>query len=126
MKEFIYLFRGGKTTDASDEQLKAHESAWDEWMDRLEDDGVLIDGLPMKSEIVMITKDGANVHGMDDEYSVTGYLIIETDDMDAAVSMAQDCPIFQFDGTIEVRALESHLDDLQDDDDDDGFTDVEP
>ena len=22
-----------------DEQLKAHESAWDEWMDRLEDDG---------------------------------------------------------------------------------------
>ena len=47
-------------------------------------------------------------------------------DMEAAVAMASDCPIFDFGGSIEVRELESHLDDLQDDDDDDGFRDVEP
>jgi len=38
--------------------------------------------------------------------------------------MAQDCPIFEFGGTIEVRELESHLDDLNDDGDDDGFSDI--
>lgn len=125
MKEFIYLFRGGKTTDASDQQLEKHERAWDEWMDGMEDDGILIDGLPMKNDIVIVSKDGANVHGMDDDTSVTGYLIIETEDMDSAVSLAKDCPIFEFGGTVEVRALESHLDALHDDDDDDGFRDVE-
>jgi hypothetical protein len=126
MKEFIYLFRGGKTSDASDAELDAHERAWDDWMDGLEDEGVLIDGLPMKNDVVIVNKEGATVHGFDDTNSVTGYLILEAPDLDAAVDMAQGCPIFDFDGTVEVRALESHLDELHDDADDDGFRDLEP
>ena len=125
MREFIYLFRGGKTSDATDAQLDAHERAWDEWMDGLEEEGVLIDGLPMKNFGVMIDRDGSRELEIDDDASLSGYLILEAPDLDAAVEMAQDCPIFQFNGSIEVRELESHLDDLADDADDDGFRDLE-
>lgn len=126
MREFIYLFRGGKTTDATEDQLDAHEKAWDQWMDGLEERGVLIDGLPMKNSMVILDRDGAKEHTADDDASVSGYLILETEGIDSAVSMAKDCPIFEFNGTIEVRELESHLDELHDDEDDDGLRDIEP
>jgi len=126
MKEFIYLFRGGKTSDASEQELDAHERAWDHWMDRLEDQGVLIDGLPMKNEMVVVDKEGATPQPIDDDKSISGYLILETSNMDSAIAMAEDCPIFEFNGTIEIRELESHLDNLHDDADDDGLRDIEP
>jgi hypothetical protein len=125
MREFIYLFRGGKTDSATDAQLDAHERAWDDWMDSLEEEGVLIDGLPMKHHSVKIDKNGAGAWEQNDDDAVSGYLILEAPDMEAAVEMAQECPIFEFNGTIEVRELESHLDELHDDDDDDGFRDLE-
>ena len=125
MKEFIFLFRGGRTSDASDEQLDAHERSWDDWMDDLEVKGVLIDGLPMKNDLVTIDSNGARPGVVDDDTGLSGYLILETSDMDSAVAMAKGCPIFDFGGSIEVRELESHLDDLHDDDDDDGLGDIE-
>lgn len=125
MKEFIFLFRGGRTSDASDDQLDAHERSWDDWMDDLEAQGVLIDGLPMKNELVQIDASGANPGMVDDDKGLSGYLILETSDMDSAVAMAKGCPIFEFGGSIEVRELESHLDDLHDDEDDDGFRDLD-
>jgi len=124
MKEYIFLFRGGKTDSASDQELDEHERAWDDWMDSLEEEGVLIDGLPMKDHEVIVDKDGASARQGSADDSVTGYLILETTDMEMAVELAQDCPIFDFGGTIEVRELESHLDELSDDDDDDGFRDI--
>ena len=124
MKEYILLFKGGQTNSASDQELDDHERAWDLWMDSLEEEGVLIDGLPMKDHAVIVDKDGASARQESADDSVTGYLILETSDMEMAVEMAQDCPIFEFGGTIEVRELESHLDDLNDDGDDDGFSDI--
>jgi hypothetical protein len=124
MKEYIFLFRGGKTDSASDQELDEHERAWDDWMDSLEEEGVLIDGLPMKDHAVIVDKNGASARQGSADDSVTGYLILETTDMEMAIELAQDCPIFDFGGTIEVRELESHLDELSDDDDDDGFRDI--
>ena len=56
MREFIFLFRGGKTDNADAGQLDEHEDAWDSWMEYLEDEEVLIDGLPMRDMGVMVTK----------------------------------------------------------------------
>jgi len=41
--------------------------------------------------------------GADD--GITGYLIVESNDLEEAVDMASDCPIFQFGGRVEVREL---------------------
>jgi hypothetical protein len=125
MKEFIYLFRGGKTDNATDQQLRDHEHAWDEWMDALEQENVLIDGLPIKDHSVVLKKDGGVERETYSPETITGYLILEAPDFESAVEMAKDCPIFEFDGTIEVRELESHLDDLHEDENDDGFRDID-
>src|SRR6056300_928718 len=103
MKEFIYIFRGGKTDSATEKELIAHERAWDRWMDDLEEEGVLIDGLPMKDEAVVITKDGPKAWEYRGADSLSGYLILEATDMEAAIQMASDCPIFDFEGSIEIR-----------------------
>lgn len=110
MKEYIFLFRGGKTDSATDAQIDAHELAWDRWMDALEQEDLLIDGLPMKDHAVIVNSSGSTSVQLAKDSDVSGYLILHAPDMDAAVEMAQDCPIFDFGGSIEVRELDSELD----------------
>lgn len=110
MKEFIFLFRGGKTSTATDAQLDAHEEAWDEWMDELEQKGVLIDGMPMREAAMMVTADGSVHQELGGDRDVSGYLILEAEDIHAAAALASACPIFQFGGMVEVRELFSELD----------------
>jgi len=105
MKEFIFLFRGGKTSTATDAQLDAHEEAWDEWMDGLEQSGVLIDGMPMRETALIVTGEGIMHQELGNDMDVSGYLILETEDLDTAAALAAECPIFQFGGTVEVREL---------------------
>ena len=107
MREFIFLFRGGKTDNADAGQLDEHEDAWDSWMEYLEDEEVLIDGLPMRDMGVMVTKDGMQEANYGTDEGVSGYLIIECEDMDQATDYASECPIFEFGGKVEVRQLNS-------------------
>lgn len=111
MKEFIFLFRGGKTTEASDAELIAHENAWDDWMIALEQRDVLIDGMPVKDEAVIVDGQSEKRGEETGDYSVTGYLILEAKDLDAAVALTKGCPIFEFGGSIEVRPLDSEIED---------------
>lgn len=105
MHEFIFLFRGGKTFNASEQDLLDHEDAWDDWMENLEELNVLIDGLPMRDRGVVVSADGMHEVDYGTEDGVTGYLILECNDMDHATELASDCPIFQFGGRVEVRSL---------------------
>ena len=105
MQEFIFLFRGGKTSDASESRLDAHEAAWDDWMDNLDAKGVLIDGLPMSDRGVMVSPEGMQDADFGVNNGVTGYLILECEDLDEATNLASDCPIFEFGGEVEVRQL---------------------
>ena len=111
MKEFIFLFRGGKTTDADDTELIAHENKWDDWMISLEQREVLIDGMPLKDAAVIV--DGSEEKRGEEtgDYSVSGYLILEAKSLDEAVSLTKGCPIFEFGGSIEVRPLDSEIED---------------
>ena len=36
---------------------------------------------------------------------VTGVLFVQADSLDAAVALARDCPIFLYDGSVEVRPI---------------------
>ncbi|MEZ4721763.1 MAG: YciI family protein [Flavobacteriales bacterium] len=105
MKEFIFFFRGGKTSNATEEQLQDHEDAWDDWMDELEEGGKLIDGLPLRDRGVMVTSDGMQEADFSTDHGITGYLILECTDLDDATEIASDCPIHDFGGMVEVREL---------------------
>lgn len=101
----MFLYHGGKTATATEEQLTAHELAWDEWMGFLEEKEVLIDGLPMEDAGVIVTSDGLQEADFGTDQGTTGYLIIECNDLEEALEYASDCPIFEFGGTVEVRSL---------------------
>lgn len=110
MKEFIFLFRGGKTTDASENELVAHENAWDDWMIALEQKDILIDGMPLKDDAVIVNGEEEKRGEETGDYSVSGYLILEAKTLDEAVSHTKGCPIFEFGGSVEVRPLDSDQD----------------
>lgn len=110
MKEFIFLFRGGKTTEASEAELITHENAWDDWMEGLEQRNILIDGMPLKDDAVIVDGQEEKRGEETGDYSVTGYLILEANNLDEAVSYTKGCPIFEFGGTVEVRPLDSDID----------------
>lgn len=110
MKEFIFLFRGGKTSSASEAELDAHETAWDDWMDDMDKKEILIDGRPMRETALVVNSDGITQHELSGDQDVSGYLILEAEDMDAAAELAGRCPIFQFGGSVEIRELFSDLD----------------
>lgn len=109
MKEFIFLFRGGKTTEASDSELIAHENAWDDWMMALEQRELLIDGSPLMDDAVIVDGQSEQRGEETGDYSVTGYLILEAKNLDEAVKLTKGCPIFEFGGSIEVRPLDTEL-----------------
>lgn len=112
MSEYILLFRGGDSSKAkmSPENLQAHMQKWMVWMGELSEKGKLVGAQPLD-------KTGRQIRGtsklvtdgpfMEGKEMVGGYLICIADNYDAAIALANDCPILQFeDGIIEVRAIQ--------------------
>jgi hypothetical protein len=56
--------------------------------------------------------------------AISGYSIVEADDMDAALAIAKGCPVLADGGTVEVAELvEMDFDDADDDDEDEAEDD---
>lgn len=111
MADFIYLFRRNQAAmpSMSPEQMQQTLKKWMDWKDALEKDGYL------KSAGARLDGSGKVVRGMakavtDGPYvevkdSVAGYMIVQAADLDQAVELAKGCPIFEGDGTVEVRPI---------------------
>lgn len=110
MKEFLYLFRGGDARRArqSPEEMQAHMEKWGVWMQKLAETGHLSDGKPLETSGKVVAKagdvitDGPFAEGSE---VVGGYLIVKATDLDHAVELSRECPIFEHDGTTEVREI---------------------
>ena len=105
MKKYLYVFRGGDEgyADQSPEEMQAHMERWGAWMQK-----VAAEGYPLQSEGKVVGKggdiitDGTFTEGKE---IVGGYVVLEDKDMDHAVELSKDCPIFEFGGTPEVREI---------------------
>jgi hypothetical protein len=105
MKKYLYVFRGGDAgyAEQSPEQMQAHMQKWGEWMGK-----VSAEGYPLQQEGKVvgaggkILTDGPFTEGKE---VVGGYVIVSAKDMDHAVEISKDCPIFEFGGTTEVREI---------------------
>lgn len=111
MKEFMYLFRGGDAERASlsPEEMQNHMQKWISWMGQLTESGNFVAGLPLnKSEAHVVSgskklvTDGPFAEGNE---VVGGYLIVKANDLTHATELAKDCPIYEHDGTTEVREI---------------------
>ncbi|WOK08339.1 YciI family protein [Imperialibacter roseus] len=109
MNEFLLLFRRDyQTSDVqpTPEQLQEHIKHWQKWYGELASKEVLakpVQRLDLKGQLLSATGKAAEGPYVKDAESIGGYLIIKADTYQDAVKIAQDCPIFELGGNVEVR-----------------------
>lgn len=109
MSKYLFLFRGGMNMQAaSPEQIQANMMKWKNWMDDLTKQGRMLAGEPLDrpgrtvSGKAKKVTDGPFAEGKE---LVGGYLIVSASGMDEAVDLSKDCPIYDHDGSVEVRPV---------------------
>lgn len=112
MKKFMFLFRGGdaRRAEQSPEEMQAHMEVWKNWMGGLAAAGQLVDGLPLGKEGKVVINAGDTI--TDGPFAegaeiVGGYLIVNAKDLNQAAEISKGCPIFEHEGTVEVREVMS-------------------
>lgn len=98
MPKFMFVFHGGGRPETPEEGKKVM-AAWQAWMDGIGDD--LVDGGNPAGMSKTVTASGVEDNG--GANPVSGYTLVNAADMDAAVKIAQSCPILEGGGgTVEV------------------------
>lgn len=107
MEDFMFIFIGGedKIQALSPEEMQQHMGQWMAWVEAMSERGEYKGGHPLKPE-------GKGISGRDKIVTdgpfaelkelVGGYMLISAANIDKAVAIAKDCPVFQFDGQVEV------------------------
>ena len=108
MSEFLYVYRGGSRAGLSPEQIQQVMQKWMTWMQGLAEKGHLKDrGNPLEGAGKVVSGRSKNV--TDGPYAekdlVGGYSLIEARDLAQAAELSKGCPIFEFDGQVEVRPV---------------------
>ena len=69
---------------------------------------VKAEGYPLQAEGKVVGKGGTIITDgpfTEGKEIVGGYVVLEAKDLDDAVAISKDCPIFEFGGTTEVREI---------------------
>jgi hypothetical protein len=111
MSQFMFIFRGGGYAEPgslSPTEIQAHLAKWNVWTAGLLAAGKLVAGHPLEHPASGKTLRGRDRVMTDGPYAeskdlVTGALVVEAASLDEAATLARDCPIFEFDGSVEVR-----------------------
>ncbi|HLX92516.1 MAG TPA: YciI family protein [Puia sp.] len=112
MNEYLLLFRGGETDrkEQTAEQWQAHMYRWVQWMNGLQQQGLLLGAQPLSSTGKQVTGNRKAV--VDGPYvqageAVAGYLMCRAGSYNEAVGIANGCPILEFEnGKVEVREIQ--------------------
>lgn len=110
MSKFMYVFRGGAfvQSELSPEELQKHLGKWGAWIGELAKNGHHVGGDSVQNGGKVVR--GANKVVTDGPYAelkdlVTGNLVIEANSLDHATELAQGCPIYLFEGSVEIRPI---------------------
>jgi hypothetical protein len=110
MEKFMFIFQGGMSSDTkqSPEDMQAHMGKWMAWIDKLSKDGKYVAGEPLLPGGKLIS--GTNKKVTDGPYTegkevVGGFFIINAADLNEAVTIAKDCPDYEFGGSVQVRQV---------------------
>ena len=109
--DYLFLFRGGVSPkDLSPEQMQQLMNKWFAWIGQMKSRGQYKAGDPLHDEgKVLSGKNGKTVTDgpfVESKETVGGYIIVEAQDMAAAVEIAKGCPIFENNGNVEVRPVQ--------------------
>jgi hypothetical protein len=112
MPKFMFVFRGGgyaSPGSVSPTELQAHLAKWNEWTSKL------LAGPNASAAALTYPPTGKTLRGRDKTVTdgpyaeskdlVSGIVVIEAASLEAATEVARGCPIFEFDGSVEVRPV---------------------
>lgn len=112
MPKFMFIFRGGgyaSPQPISPTEIQAHLARWSSWTaELLARPGSTAAALthPPTGKVLQgrerVVTDGPYAESKD---LVSGIVVVEAADLDAASELARGCPIFEFDGSVEVRPV---------------------
>ncbi|MFZ1689386.1 MAG: YciI family protein [Flavobacteriales bacterium] len=109
MSKYIFLFRGGMDPQkASPEQMQANMLKWKVWMDTLTAQGTMLGGEPLDKPGKVLAGRGKKITDgpfAEGKEIIGGYLVVNAASLDAAVEIGKSCPIFENDGSVEVRTV---------------------
>ncbi|MDX6709911.1 MAG: hypothetical protein QOH96_927 [Blastocatellia bacterium] len=111
-KTFMFILRGGGSMkEMSSAECMQVIRRYQAWIESLRQGGHYNAGSPLEEDRKVVSgADGAIVSDgpfIETKESVGGYFLINAKDLDQAVELARGCPIFDRDGTVEVRPLQA-------------------
>lgn len=111
MNRYVLLFRGGAVVhkELAPAELGAHLEKWRTWLDQLAKREVVepngprlqLTGRTLRGRGKAVT-DGPFAEAKD---MVTGQIIVRAESLDAAAAIASECPVYEYDGSVEVRPI---------------------
>jgi hypothetical protein len=113
MAKFLYLFRNNPAAQQprSPEQMEQSMKRYMDWKERLEQGGHLHDfGAPLDSSGKVLSEKGKVVSDgpyVETKDFVQGYMFIEAQDMEQAMALANDGPVLDGGGSLEIRRVVS-------------------
>jgi hypothetical protein len=110
MNRYMLILWGGGARMArmSPGEIQDHMKHWTTWMEGLSKQGIWDGGEPLGDEAKLVK--GAKKPVTDGPYTeakeaVSGYVILKADTMEKACEISKGCPLFEIDGTVEVRPI---------------------
>ena len=98
MSKFVFAYHGGGMPESPEEGERVM-AAWGAWFETL--GAVIVDGGNPIGDSRTVGSDGSVSQG-GGANPLSGYTLIEADDIDAAVAHAKGCPILDDGGSVEV------------------------
>jgi len=100
MTQYVYVYLGGNQP-SNPKDAEKHFTKYMEWLSSL-GDSVISPTIPLKNTTT-VNPDGTIQEG--GRTGMSGFTIIKAESMEAALSIAQDCPFLEIGGTLEVSEL---------------------
>ena len=100
MTQFVFVYLGG-TQPTDPEEASNHFSKYVAWLTSL-GDAVVIPTIPLK-DTNTVSSDGTVREG--GSSAMSGFSIIRAESMEAALSIAKDCPFLEIGGSLEVSEM---------------------
>ena len=98
MPNYLFVYHGGSMPQSQEEQARVMQ-AWGAWMGAIGPN--LVDGGNPVGQARTVGADGSVSNG-GGANPASGYSIVKADNLDAAVSIAKECPVRLGGGSIEV------------------------
>jgi len=109
MSQFMFIIRfKADFQPSSDEAVKTNIKKWQDYMGELAKSGDLVSGYRPASGGLTISgtdKKLKNDPEVSDGMLISSVLIVKAVSLDAAKDIANQCPVFEFGGSIEVRPV---------------------